>query len=83
LLRIQIVDTAFSSETRTSPGVQSGRPSVNRTVVTSIPSKRSTSPEEAIGSDAFLSEFLEAFEEGIREVVAEDKKRLRRLSATN
>jgi hypothetical protein len=50
---------------------------------TSASRKRLRSPEEAIGSDAFLSEFLEAFEEGIREVVAEDnKKRRKRLSAT-
>src|SRR5271166_4448826 len=33
LLRLQIVDTAFCSETRITPGVQSGRPSINRTAV--------------------------------------------------
>src|SRR5271157_3931494 len=33
LLRLQIVDTAFCSETRQTPGVQSRRPSVNRTPV--------------------------------------------------
>src|SRR3954447_7532591 len=34
LLQFQIVDTAFCPETRTTPGVQSARPSVNRTGVT-------------------------------------------------
>src|SRR5271157_5855553 len=34
LLRLQIVDTAFCSETRRTPGAQSRWPSVNRTGVT-------------------------------------------------
>src|SRR5271167_2692372 len=33
LLRLQIVDTAFCSETRKTPGAQSRSPSVNRTAV--------------------------------------------------
>jgi hypothetical protein len=33
MLRLQIVDTGFCAETRITPGVQSGRPSVNRTAV--------------------------------------------------
>jgi len=33
MLQLQIVDTAFCPETRKTPGVQSGRPSVNRTAV--------------------------------------------------
>src|SRR5271157_498006 len=33
LLRLQIVDTAFCSETRRTPGAQSRWPSVNRTAV--------------------------------------------------
>ena len=33
MLRFQIVDTAFCPETRITPGVQSRRPSVNRTAV--------------------------------------------------
>src|SRR5208282_6649279 len=33
LLRLQIVDTAFRSETRRTPGAQSRSPSVNRTAV--------------------------------------------------
>src|SRR5271165_3117180 len=33
LLRLQIVDTAFRSETRKTPGAQSRSPSVNRTAV--------------------------------------------------
>src|SRR5208282_1229440 len=33
LLRLQIVDTAFCSETRRTPGAQSRSPSVNRTAV--------------------------------------------------
>src|SRR5664279_4732382 len=37
LLRLQIVDTASCSETRKTPGAQSGRPPVNRTAVTSDP----------------------------------------------
>src|SRR5271165_2180855 len=35
LLRLQIVDTAFRSETRRTPGAQSRSPSVNRTAVIS------------------------------------------------
>ena len=33
MLRLQIVDTGFCAETRITPGVQSGRPSVKRTAV--------------------------------------------------
>ncbi len=33
MLRLQIVDTGFCAETRITPGVQSGRPSVNRTAM--------------------------------------------------
>src|SRR5271165_4294395 len=33
MLQLQIVDTAFCPETRKSPGVQSVRPSVNRTAM--------------------------------------------------
>ena len=33
MLRLQIVDTGFCAKTRITPGVQSGRPSVNRTAV--------------------------------------------------
>src|SRR5271163_3130566 len=47
MLRLQIVDTGFCAETRITPGVQSGRLSVNRTAVArtiflSIPSSVST-----------------------------------------
>jgi hypothetical protein len=33
MLRLQIEDTGFYAETSRTPGVQSGRPSVNRTAV--------------------------------------------------
>jgi hypothetical protein len=33
MLRLQIVDIGFCAETRITPGVQSGCPSVNRTAV--------------------------------------------------
>src|SRR5271166_5924346 len=39
LLRLQIVDTAFRSETRKTPGAQSRSPSVNRTAMFDIPKR--------------------------------------------
>jgi hypothetical protein len=53
MLRLQIVDTGFCAETRITPGVQSGRPSVNRTaMILNEVSGAAPAPVTGMGSSA-------------------------------